>query len=132
MTRLLAVVAAALALVLVPATAATAAYRSAAVSPSTVSANTLAAPGSLTTTGSSCTVLSRRLQLNWSLSPSNYETGYTVSVSINGGAPQTFALSATTTTWSATLNSTGRTLVATVLTTYRNWSTPSLPVTYVC
>lgn len=133
MTRLVAVLAAALALVLLPATAALATYRSAAAAGITASTDTLAPVTNLVNT-SSCTVLFPTMRVAWTPSTSGRANGYTVSVSANGGAATSYPVAGVGATgFSRTvLLSLGSTYTISVRTVLGGWTSVLQSVTFTC
>ena len=129
MTRLLAVVAAALALVLLPATAALATYRATATGATTVTAATLAPPTGLTNT-SSCNVVTQNVAVAWTASTSARATGYLVTMTVNGTS--TDYPVATTSFSRFMLLGAGKSYTVAVRTVLGNWTSAAPSVSFTC
>jgi hypothetical protein len=128
-TRLLTVLAAALALALVPATAALAAFRAVAASGTTVSTDTLAPPAN-PVNGSTCNLLTQNVSVSWTASTSTRIAGYHVDVTVNGGTT-TYTQTGTTFSRFMLLGS-GRTYTVAVRAYLGNWTSGATSITLTC
>ena len=129
MTRVLAVLVAALALVLVPATAALATFRGNATAATAVGTATLAPPTALANE-STCNFLVQTVRVSWTASTSARATGYAVAVTVNG--------STSTTTTTATsfqqsmLLGAGKSYTVAVRTVLGGWTSTAPAVAFTC
>ena len=130
MSRALAVLVAAIALVLIPATAASAAFRGYAATSGTITTGTLAPPTNLVN-GSSCNIVAQNLSVSWTASTTTRTTGYVVAVTVNG----------TTTDYQPTtangfsrfmLLGAGKTYTVSVRSVLAGWTAATNPITFLC
>jgi hypothetical protein len=128
--RVVAIVVGALALIVLPATAAGASFRVSAWATTTVSTATVAAPTALTNS-SSCNIVTQNLAVSWTASTTTRATGYTVSVTVGG---VTTDYPTTTTSFSRfTLLGAGKTYTVSVKTVLGSWTSTANPaITVVC
>lgn len=132
MSRVVAVLVAALALVLIPATAASAAFRVAAWATTTVSTATLAPPTALVN-NSSCNFVTQNLSVSWTASTTTRTTGYVVAVTVGGTTTDYQPQPVTATSFSRLmLLGAGKTYTVSVRSVLSNWTASSQSITFVC
>jgi hypothetical protein len=129
-SRVVAVLVAALALILIPATAASAAFRATAWAGTTVSTATLAPPTNLAS-NSSCNVLTQNLSVTWTASATTRTTGYVVAVTV-AGATTDYQPTTTNGFSRFMLLGSGKTYTVSVRSVLNNWTASTPPITFVC